>query len=158
VQSSDPSEQPVRDIYVLSPLAVRGLATFARFLDAYNAGTEREVLALIADNVGGNDCDYKSEEAIVFKGKADMAKWLELRIADHDRLLVSQVYNRSGDPNAMGVVWARRSSDYLSTHGFPNGITPKTIAKIVFDARNEHIAGFSNARGSGSSPDCSPSA
>jgi hypothetical protein len=125
-------------------------------VDLYNSGSAQEAVALATDDIGGNDCDYGTASAIDFSGKAAMANWLNLRIANHDRLEISEVYNSSGDPNAVGVVWARRSSDYLAAHGFPNGVKPKVIAKIVFDSANQHIKGFSNAGSSGPSPDCIP--
>jgi len=160
-QSSSPSAYAdsgvVRNIYRLSPLVVRGLTIFARFLDAYNSGTAVKALALAADDIAGNDCDYRNAEVVEFSGKTAMATWLNLRVADHDRLEISEVYNLSGDPNVVGVIWARRSSDYLSAHGFPNGVKPKGNAKIAFDSANERIRGFGNAGGSsGPSPQCVP--
>jgi hypothetical protein len=132
------------------------LATLTGFLDAYNKGGSTEALALASDNVSGNDCDYKTSEMIQFSGKAEMKTWLEARIADHDRLTVSEVYNLSGSPNVVGVVWARRSSDYLSAHGFPDGVVPKGAAKIQLDGRSEHIAGFINAGSRNPAPECIP--
>jgi hypothetical protein len=132
------------------------LATFARFLDIYNSGAAPDALALATDNVSGNDCDYKTSEMIAFSGKAEMKRWLEARNADHDRLAVSEVFNLSGNPNVVGVKWARRSSDYLSSHGFPNGIIPKAEAKFAFDVGNEHINGFANAGSRNPAPECIP--
>lgn len=156
--SGDANAQPTRNIYVISPLVVRGLATFASFLDAYNAGRARDAVALAADDIAGNDCDYRTTAVIDFTGKAAMAKWLDSRIADHDRFVVSDVYNLSGDTNVIGVVWAHRTSDYLAAHGFANGITPNVRAKIVFDSTNEHIRGFANAPPVGPTPECAPTA
>ena len=134
------------------------MATFASFLDAYNSGRALDALASAADDIQGNDCDYRTTNVIDFKGKAALANWLDSRIADHDRFVVSNIYNLSGDTNVIGVVWAHRSSDYLSAHGFPSGITPKVRAKIVFDSANEHIRGFANAPSLGPTQECAPTA
>jgi hypothetical protein len=135
---------------------VRGLSTLNRFVDAYNSGSAPEAVSLATEDIGGNDCDYRTASIINFSGRAAMANWLDSRIADHDRLEILEVYNSSGDSNVVGVVWARRSNDYLAAHGFPNGVKPKGAAKIAFDGANQHIKGFSNAAGSGPSPQCIP--
>ncbi len=136
----------------------REVTTFMEFIRAYNAGQFDASLALLDEQVIGNDCDYGSAKVISFQGKSEAAEWLRQRIADHDRLEVSRLLDENPDPqtgrHVIGVEFARRRNTTLQRLGFPQGITPKLRAKVVFTADEPtRILGFAN---SGNSDECRP--
>lgn len=131
-----PSETPAQRTFGLDGRQAAEVTVIMRFIQVYNEGRLDEALSLLDDDIGWSDCDYKSGTTAKFRGKAQVAEWLRQRIADHDQLTVSEVFNGNPDPttgaNLVGVVFGRRASDSLKQLGFPDGIDPELTAKVVF--------------------------
>ena len=146
VPPSPPSETP----RVTTGLDERVIVAL-RFIDAYNSGRLEDAMSLVDDDVIGSDCDYRTSSAFGFRGRAAFRRWLEARIADHDRLLGATT-DSSGDAIAVG--FARRWSDTLWSLGFSQGIEPKLATKVA--VRDGGIYVFANASPAGDPPFCRP--
>lgn len=151
-QSADPT--PTSS---LSGSQARGAATVVAFLNAYNAGDFAGAFALLSQSVVVTDCDYRTAGAIRWDGKNEAAKWLQERIADHDRFILRDL--QPGVPNeagsfAMALSYERRTSDTLRALGFPNGITPQLATKAILSPDGQHMEAFIN--GSDSTAACRP--
>jgi len=127
----------------------------ARFVDAFDAGRVNEAMALLGEEFGGSDCDYRHVAVVSFSGRQPTQDWLRPRAADHDRLDIREVYNLNPDQpgGVVGVQWARRSSDALRALRFREGIVPQLDAKVVFD-RSDRIRSFANGPEGGSASIC----
>ena len=137
------------------------VATLVAFLDAYNAGRVDAALALMAEDAGISDCDYRAIHVVSADGRDAMRQWLRDRAADHDQLVVDYIFNENPEPTSgshvIGVVYARRTSDTLRALGFPNGIDPSTASKVVFTATDDRIRSFANGPFGGDQQACRPS-
>jgi hypothetical protein len=122
----------------------RYVATVVRFVDAFNAEDVAAATALLADDVVGADCDFARHEFISFSGKAEAAKWLRGRFADHERLRISEIVNANPDPTTgsrvVAVSWLSRTSPFLRPPLGPHG-----AAKVVFSQDGTAIRAFANA-------------
>jgi hypothetical protein len=135
------------------------VVTVVRFVKAYNAGRVDDAMALLTDDVGGSDCDYRRATALSFNGPQQTQDWLRARAADHDRLDIRQINNQNPDQpvGVAAIVWARRSSDTLRALRLGDGIVPHLGAKVVFD-RSDRIRSFANGPEGGSASFCRPAA
>lgn len=136
------------------------VAVFIEFIRAYNAGQLQTALAFLDENVGVSDCDYQNIKVITFRGKSQVAKWLQQRISDHDQLEVSHIENENPDPSSgrhvMAVTYARRTSMTLAKLGFSDGITPTLGSKVIFTAEPTLIQSFANGPYGGDPELCHP--
>jgi len=144
-------------MFRVGPLQVRMASTLQRFLDAYNAGSVDAAASLLTDDAGGSDCDYREVRVRLFNGRAAFVVWLEERAADHDHLELGTVFNENpeGGP-VVGAGFARRTSDTLRRLGFPNGIHPKQVAKVIFSEDGSRIRAFANGPYGGDQEVCRP--
>ncbi len=151
---------PEHGTFKLNAYQVQEVSVFMDFIHALNDGQLQDALALLDDKVIGNDCDYQAVNVITFGGKSGAEEWLRQRIADHDQLQVWVIENENPDPGSgshvIGVEWARRKSDSLAKLGFPDGITPKLGAKVVFSTNPTRISGLANGPGGGDLSFCRP--
>lgn len=131
------------------------LKTLATFEDAYSAGNLDAALAVLAADVVMNDCDYTTGQVVDVQGKEGAARLLQAKLADRDRRQAGRVYNESGQPGVVGVVWASRVSDSLSSGGFASGIRQQLPAKVVF-TEGGLIRTFANAGSGGLATACRP--
>ena len=131
------------------------LNTLAMFNDAYAAGNLDAVLAVLAPDVVMNDCDYTTGQVVDVQGKEGAARLLQAKVADRDRRQVGRVYNESGQPDVVGVVWISRVSDSLHSRGFASGIRQQLRAKVVF-TEGGLIRAFANAGSGGLATECRP--
>jgi hypothetical protein len=136
------------------------VALVERFIDAFNRGDRAALLALLIDDPSVSDCDYTASANVEFRGRSQVSQWIAGRIADHDRLSVERIENGNPDPSsaAIGVTFARRTSDGLRALGFPTGIRPKSSAKIRFAGSGDglRIETFANGPGGGPAKLCAP--
>jgi hypothetical protein len=136
------------------------VALAEQFIAAFNRGDRAAALALLVDEVSVSDCDYKAAADVEYRGRDQVSQWLTARIADHDHLTVERIENGNTDPSsaAIGVTFARRTSDSLRGSGFANGIKPKSSAKIRFVGSGDdlRIETFANGPGGGPSELCAP--
>ena len=136
------------------------VALAERFIDAFNRGDRAALLALLIDDPSVSDCDYRAAADVEFRGRDQVSQWIAARIADHDHLTVERIENGNSDPSsaAIGVTFARRTSDSLRASGFPNGIRPQSSAKIRFTGSGDglRIDTFANGPGGGASKLCAP--
>jgi hypothetical protein len=125
--------------------------TLVRFVDAFNAGEVESALALLADDIVGNDCDYGRRVLIEFRGKGEAEVWLRGRAADSDHLEIFRIYNENPDSGSgwrvVGVTWSRRTSRSLDSP-LVSGIG----AKVVFTDDGRQIRAFASG-----APPCDPS-
>ena len=158
-QAADDAISGVTVVTVLASDAPR-VALAERFIDAFNRGDRAAMLALLTDDPTVSDCDYVAAADIEFRGRDQVSQWIAARIADHDHLTVERIENGNPDPSsaAIGVSFARRTSDSLRASGFPNGIQPKPSAKIRFAGSGTglRIDTFANGPGGGPSELCAP--
>lgn len=136
------------------------VARAEEFIAAFNRGDRAALLALLVDDPTVSDCDYAAPADVEFRGRDQVSKWINARIADHDHFTVERIENGNPDPSsaAIAVAFARRTSDSLRASGFPNGIQPKSAAKIRFAGSGDglQIEAFANGPGGGPSELCAP--
>jgi hypothetical protein len=146
-------------VFSISGQQASEVVTVVHFAKAYNAGRVDDAMALMADDVGGSDCDYRHATPLSFTGRQQTQDWLRERAADHDRLDIREVYNLNPDQpiGVASVGWARRSSDTLRALRLGDGIVPQLGAKVVFD-RSGRIRSFANGPEGGSASFCRPAA
>lgn len=136
-----PSANTVRVIQAAQLTHVKG------FIAAYNAGDVEGALSHFsqAKPVGFSDCDYTTQQLVNGHGRVQLTAWLSRNIAQHDRLVVANVFDANPDQpiGVLGVSFSRRSSDAIARAGRPNGITPTLGAKVTFDGAGL-ITGFGN--------------
>jgi len=119
--------------FALSAGEASNVATAVQFIHAFNAKKLSAAMSLLTMNAVVSDCDYRGVRAVQFSGRAQIARWLRQRFADHDQLVVESAENANPDSDAaLGITWSRRKSDTLRGLGFPSGIVPKFDAKVVF--------------------------
>lgn len=134
----------------------RYVATVVAFVDAFNRGDSAEAVSLFGEHSGVSDCDYRNVKAVSLDGRSAVEGWLRERAIDHDRLVISRIFNANPDgDHVVGVVYARRTSDTLAALGFPSGIVPLT-SKVVFSADGGQILAFANGPFGGPSEACRP--
>lgn len=152
---------PLPLTFQTSAQQARMVATLVAFLDAYNSGRVEAALALLTDDVAISDCDYRAVRVITANGAEAARQWLRERAADHDQLVLESVRNDNPDPttgsHVVGAAFTRRTSDTLRSLGFPNGIAPHLVAKVVFTAPDDRIRAFANGPFGGSAEQCRPS-
>lgn len=138
----------------LTAVQSRATASVVAFLDAYNARELDRALALMTDDVRVFDCDYRAGRQTTAYGKEQAAAWLRRGAADHDTLVLTELY--FGTPTSAGfavaVSYERRTSDTLRSLGFPNGIAPPGATKVVVTNAGDRISAFVN----GSANSCRP--
>lgn len=100
------------------------------FVRSYDAGKLDAVLALFAENVRYDDCDYAHATRGSAIGKQALGQWLLQRFADHDQL---QLRSISVNNVVLAVSYSKRTSDSLRALGFSAGIEPSVATKVVFD-------------------------
>ncbi len=155
------ASEPRPDVFSLSAKKARQVATAVDLLDAYNRGSLNQVLALLDDGIGWSDCNYRSILVVNLTGKSDVARYLQLRFADHDRFEIGTIFNHNPDPETgargLGIQYLRRTSDELRSLGFPSGIRPALASKVVFTDSDDHIVAFANGPFGGPRELCRPS-
>ncbi|MGI8687460.1 MAG: nuclear transport factor 2 family protein [Thermomicrobiales bacterium] len=144
----------------LAPELARALGTTEAFLRAYNAGQHDTALALLTEDSTLYDCDYDTGSAIEAVGKDQASAWLQARIADHDQLVVAELFygpTAWREPStgiiAIAAVYERRTSDTVRALGFPDGVK-KNPSKVILTKTGEQIRNFTG----GSPGGCHPSA
>ncbi len=157
-RSATPTSDPLT--FRVGPSQARMVTTFTAFLDAYNAGAVDRALALLTDDVGISDCDYRGPKLLTATGRDAARQWLADRAADHDRLDVESILNANPDPTSgshvVAVSYSRRTSDTLRALGFPNGIKPQGATKAVFTTTDDKIRAFANGPFGGPIEACRP--
>lgn len=138
--SSEPATSGVRPPTNTANLRVVQAAQLTHvkgFIAAYNAGDVRSALSHFsqAKPVGFSDCDYTTQQLVNGHGRVQLTAWLSRNIAQHDRLVIANVFDANPDQplGVLGVSFSRRSSDAIARAGRPNGITPTLGAKVIFD-------------------------
>ncbi len=63
----------------LNPQQAWDVALVVDVIGAYNARQLDAVLAVLADDIGWSDCDYRRIRYIMVTGKAQLAHWLRQR-------------------------------------------------------------------------------
>jgi hypothetical protein len=136
------------------------VALVEQFIEAFNRGDRSAALALMIDDPIVSDCDYAHVTVVEARGRDQVSAWIDGRIADHDRFTVERIENGNTDASsaAIGVVFARRSSDNLRALGFADGVWPQSGAKVQFTGSGTglRITVFANGPGGGSSKLCEP--
>ncbi len=138
--SSQPATSGVRPSTNTANLRVVQAAQLTHvkgFIAAYNAGDVQGALSHFSQTqpVGFSDCDYTTQQLVYGHGRVQLTAWLSRNIAQHDRLVIANVFDANPDQplGVLGVSFSRRSSDAVARAGWPNGITPKLGAKVKFD-------------------------
>jgi len=134
---------PPSDAFRVSADEATAISTVERFIHSINAGDATGVASLVAPDAGASDCDYTHRTVVVFNGKPSVMQWLRARIADHDRLAIGSIFseNEVFTP-VVGVEFANRSNDTLAHLGFPGGVVPLEIAKVVLTPDMSQVRGF----------------
>jgi hypothetical protein len=134
--------------FTVSGAPPASVAVVVRFVDAFNAAKLDEAAALFSDDANVSDCDFTTHTVVEAQGRDAIRAWLAARFADHDQLVIGSVFNRNPDSDrAVGVEFAKRTSDTIARLGAPDGITPDVVAKVVLDASGERIGAFANGPG-----------
>jgi hypothetical protein len=132
----------------------------ARFIEAFNRGDRPAVLALMVEDPVVSDCNYATAKVVERRGRDQVSTWLGGRIADHDRFTIERIENGNTDASsaAIGVTFARRTSDSLRALGFADGVRPQSAAKFEFTGSGTdlRIEVFANGPGGGPSKLCEP--
>ena len=138
------------------------VALTEQFIEALNRGDRATILTLLSDDPTVSDCDYAAAKAVSFRGRGQVTSWIDARIADHDRLVAERIENGNTDAAtaAIGVVFARRTSDTLRGLGFPDGVKPQGGAKVEFIGIGDslRIGTFANGPVGGPPTLCVPAA
>jgi hypothetical protein len=121
------------------------------FFDAYNASQLDAALALMDEQGQISDCDFQANRPVLFRGKSQIAHWLRQRFADHDQLIVRKI---DAGNSVVGVEFAGRISDTLRRLGYPDGITPNLVAKVVMKWGGSTIDGIALGPGFHSTNTC----
>lgn len=136
------------------------VALVERFIAAIDRGDRSAVLALMIDDPIVSDCDYANVAVVEVRGRDKVSAWIDGRVADHDRFTVERIENGNTDASsaAIGVVFARRTSDSLRALGFADGVRPQSETKIRFSGSGNdlRIETFANGPGGGPSKLCKP--
>ena len=136
------------------------VALVEQFIEAFNRGDRSAVLAPMIDDPIVSDCDYANVTVVEVRGRDQVSAWIDGRTADHDRFTVERIENGNTDASsaAIGVVFARRSSDSLRALGFADGVRPQSGAKVQFSGSGTglRITVFANGPGGGPSKLCQP--
>ena len=124
-----------------------------RFINAFNRHDVRAALAFFTTDpsliryVGGNDCDFARGRTVAYRGRAELARWLRERAADHDVFTIRGIRLIGTQPAAAAVTYWRRRSDTLASLGFPDGIEPNG-SKVGFTLSGRvRLTQFTNAAG-----------
>jgi hypothetical protein len=137
------SPSPSSDAFRVNAGEAAAISTVERFIHSINGGDINGAEALVAQDAEGSDCDYIQRTVVVFSGKPSVMEWLRARIADHDRLTVGSIFNENEVfTPVVGVEFANRSSDTLAHLGYPGGVVPPEIAKVVLTPDMTQIRGF----------------
>jgi hypothetical protein len=169
-ESSDPSRSPDPVASGFVTVRVDGdhaalIATVIAMLKAYNAADIDGVLGLLADQVVWSDCDYRQQTSIGFHRltpRSEITSYLRERFADHDHLEISTISYTSPEPpgsvgRAVSVAYGRRTSDTLTSLGFPTGVRGPLATKLAF-APDGRIVSVSHASFPPALGECRPSA
>lgn len=139
----------------------RMVATLVAFLDAFNAGRVDAALALLTEDVVTSDCHYRGVRVTTADGTEAARRWLAERAVDHDRLVLESIANENPDAttgsHVVAVSYSRRTSDTLRGLGFPNGVAPRLLSKVIFTATGDRIRAFANGPFGGDQQLCRPS-
>lgn len=147
VQGAD-APSPPGDAFRVSAEEAAAVSTVERLISSINTGDAGAAEALVAQGAEGSDCDYARRAVVVLTGKPEVVRWLRARIVDHERLAVGSIFNESPIfTPVLGVEFARRSSDTLARLGFPGGVVPGTIAKVVLTPDLSQVSGLNLAPG-----------
>jgi hypothetical protein len=124
------------------------------FINAFNRHDARAALAYFTSDprftkyVGANDCDFKTGLTVGYFRRTEVGRWLRQRAADHDRLTIASIRLLGARTAGAAVTYSRRTSDTLSSLGFPNGVTPSNGTKIGFTTLGPvRFTQFANAGG-----------
>jgi hypothetical protein len=139
------SPSPSSDIFTVTGPEADKVALVVRFVTAFNAARLDDASALLTDDAGISDCDYVTHTVVLAQGKTAVRTWLGQRFADHDQLVIADIFNMNPDPNSnrgAGVDFARRTSDTIARLGAPHGLVQDLGAKVVIDESGQKIRGF----------------
>ena len=144
--SPPPSSPPPSSVtFTVSGPQADKIALVVRFVTAFNGAQLDDALGLLAEDANISDCDFGTHLAVQAQGRVAIRSWLMQRFADHDRLAIARIFNMNPDSDrAVGVEFARRSSDTIARLGAPNGLAPDGITTLGFDASGQRIGGFAN--------------
>jgi hypothetical protein len=146
--AATPSPDPSGDAFRVTADEAAAISTVERFIHSINAGDINGAEALVALDAEGSDCDYIHRTVVVFNGKPSVMQWLRARIADHDRLAVGSIFNENDVfTPVVGIEFTNRSSDTLAHLGYPGGVVPSEIAKVVLTPDVSQVGGFNLAPG-----------
>ncbi len=130
-----------------------------RFVNAFNAHNLKQAVATFSQNANASDCDYSHVHVVLLSGKRAIAAWLRKRFADDDHLGIARVFNENTAQavGVLGIDWSLRTSKTLRRLGFPRGIVPQVVAKVVFTPGfPPRIRAFANGPGGGDRSICRP--
>jgi len=143
--TSPPPSSPSSVTFTVTGVQADKIALVVRFVTAFNAARLDDASALFAVDANISDCAYATDAVVQAQGRAAIRAWLVQRFADHDQLVIARIFNMNPDSDrAVGVDFARRSSDTIARLGAPNGLVPELGAKIGFDASGQRIGVFAN--------------
>ena len=141
--AANASPSPSGDAFRVTADEAAAISTVVRFIQSINAGDINGAEALVALDAGASDCDYIQRTVVVFSGRPSVTRWLQARIADHDRLTIGSVFNENEVfTPVVGIEFANRSSDTLARLGYPGGIVPSLVAKVVLTPDMTQVRGF----------------
>ena len=122
------------------------------FIKAYNRHDARAALTYFTSdprftkNVSASDCDFGRGLTVAYSGKAEVARWLRERAADHDRFTIAKIRLVGTKPKGAVVTYSRRFSDTLASRGHSTGIAPSSGTKIGFTTAGPmRLTQFANA-------------
>lgn len=144
VSEASTSRPSVAEAPRLLLVQARGAATVLAFFAAYNSGRVDEALRLLTDDVLVIDCDYRAARTIQAEGKDQAAALLRAKVADHDAFVLDELLFNPPEhvnrwPFAIGISYARRTSDSLRSLGFPDGIVSRLGAKAILTEDGERL-------------------
>jgi hypothetical protein len=155
ILTANASSQRSPAVFSVGRVQAGQVAAIVDFVNAWKTRDLSKALALLAPGAAFSDCDYRTHRVVIRKGKSQIAGWLRKRFADRDVLTIRRIGNENPNENRVASVDYERRTSRL----FPEGMTPKLSAKVVFRS-DGRIVGFANGPG-GASPDqqarvCSP--
>ena len=97
------------------------------FIKAFNRHDSRAALAYFTSdrrfikNVSASDCDFGHGVTVGYSGKAEVARWLRERAADHDQFTIAKIRLVGARPSGAVVTYSRTDERHPCIEGTPSG-------------------------------------
>lgn len=137
----------------IDPSGGERLALVAEFLRAFNAGDVAAVMRTLGPFPLISACDYASGRAREFGGREEVIRWLSAQANDEARLEWRSIGSANPGSTSLGVDIANVRSNWLTDHGYPDGVRPAVGVKVRFTS-GDRIEAFAMSQVGGPPDAC----